>query len=382
MNIPFIDLIAQRKALSAEIDQALNTVLDHGRFIMGPEVGQLEKELSTFCGVSRCVTCASGTDALLLPLMAWEIGPGDAVFVPSMTFISSAEVVLLLGAVPVFVDVDAATFTMNPDSLSKAIEAAEKEGINPRVVIPVDLFGQPADYGRINEIAKRRGIKVLADAAQSFGGSAPGGAVGTLADATASSFFPAKPLGCYGDGGAIFTADEELAEILESIRLHGRGDEKYDNVRIGLNGRLDTMQAAVLLVKLAAFPDEFKRRQALAGAYTRGLGDILEAPVVTDGYGSAWASYTLKAGSRQNRDSFQRALSKKSIPTQIYYPKPLHRQKVFASHNSLAPDGCPVSDDLSGRVFSLPFHPYMTDDTLDQIVHAVREIATSISAAA
>ena len=375
--IAFIDLQAQRRRLGERIDEAMARVLAHGRFIMGPEVRELEDRLGAFCGAKHAIACASGTDALLLALMAEGIGPGDAVFVPAFAFVATAEMAALAGATPVFVDVLPDTFNMDPKSLDAAIGIAEGLGLRPRAVIPVDLFGQPADYGRIGAIADKHGLTVVADAAQSFGAALNGRRVGTLGAYTATSFFPAKPLGCYGDGGAVFTDDDEKAEILRSLRAHGKGSEKYDHVRIGMNGRLDTIQAAILLEKLSIFDEEIALRQEIAARYSEGLRDVTRVPQLTNGAASAWAQYTLLL---DERDAVAGSLKAQGIPTAIYYPRPLHRQTAYRAYPR-APDGLPVSEDLAGRVLSLPMHPYLDAPTQDRIIAAVRAAVATVASA-
>ncbi|MDX1440168.1 MAG: DegT/DnrJ/EryC1/StrS family aminotransferase [Rubricoccaceae bacterium] len=369
MSIPFIDLQAQRRRIGGRMDDAIMRVVEHGGYIMGPEVGELEHKLAEFCGAKHCVGCANGTDALALVLMAWGIKPGDAVYVPAFTFVSTAEVVAWFGATPVFVDVLEDTFNMDPESLTAAIEATPDMGLEPRAVIPVDLFGQPADYGSILPIAEAHGLKVLADAAQSFGATLNGRSAGTFGNATATSFFPAKPLGCYGDGGAVFTDDEDLAALMRSLRVHGQGANKYDNVRIGMNGRLDTLQAAILIEKLAIFPEEIEARQQVANRYAAGLGNVVGVPTVIDGGTSVWAQYTLKL---EDRDAVQAACKGAGIPTAIYYPIPLSRQTGYSNYPN-SPGGVPISEDLSSRVLSLPMHPYLEKDTQEKIIDAVRK---------
>lgn len=367
--IAFIDLQAQRKRLGDAVDQAIAKVLDHGRFIMGPEVAELEKRLAGMGGVAHCVSCSSGTDSLLLVLMAWDIGPGDAVFVPAMTFASTAEVVALAGATPVFCDVLPDTFNMDPASLESAIAAAKDAGLNLKAVIPVDLFGHPADYPAIQKIADAHGLKVLADSAQSYGGALAGKPVGSWGDATSVSFFPAKPLGCYGDGGAVLTDDADLAQRMRSLRVHGQGTNKYDNVAIGLNARLDTIQAAVLLTKLDIFEDEIDRRQTVAARYAEGLAGIATAPAVIDGAVSAWAQYTIRV---TNRDAVAAALKERGVPTAIYYPVALSDQPAYADYPR-AGNGTPVSQALASDVLSLPMHPYLDAATQDRILAALKE---------
>lgn len=368
-KIPFIDLQAQRRRLGKKIDIAIAGVLEHGGFIMGPEVKELEARLAEYCGARHAISCASGTDALLMPLMAWGVGPGDAVFCPAFTFVATAEVVSLAGATPVFVDVLAGDFNMDPASLERAIEACGEWELQPKVVIPVDLFGQPADYGRILPIAEKHGLKVLSDTAQGFGAVSNGARTGTFGDATATSFFPAKPLGCYGDGGAVFTDDDGAAETMRSVRVHGQGSHKYENVRIGINGRLDTLQAAVLLEKLAIFDDEISARQRIAEQYNEGLKDVARVPNLMPGRTSSWAQYTLIL---ENRDRVAKALGEAGIPTAIYYPIPLSRQKGYQDCPA-APGGIPVSEELSGQVLSLPMHPYLEESIQQRIIAQVRE---------
>lgn len=372
--IPFIDLAAQQERIRPQLDRAMARVLDHGRYILGPEVGELETALAEYCGAKHCITTSSGTDALLLPLMAWGIGPGDAVFVPTFTFVATAEVVALAGATPVMVDVDETSFNMDPESLEAAIIAVHASELVPRAVIPVDLFGQPADYDAIATVAQTHDLRVLADGAQSFGGHYHGRPVGTLGDAAATSFFPAKPLGCYGDGGAVFTDDDEFAEILRSVRVHGGGRNKYDNVRIGVNGRLDTLQAALLLEKLKIFPDEIERRQIVAGRYGAGLAQAVTTPAVSNESRSAWAQYTVRA---TDRDALAAACKSAGVPTAIYYPAPLHKQTAYAQF-PIAPRGAPVSERLADDVISLPMHPYLEPEVQDRIIEVV---VTAVAAA-
>ena len=369
--IPFVDLAAQRARLGGAIEAAMLRVVEHGAYIMGPEVARLETELSAFCGAPHVVTCANGTDALALVLMAKEVGVGDAVFCPSFTFAATAEAVAWVGATPVFVDVEEQSFNLDAASLGQGIATARRLGLKPAGVIPVDLFGRPADYDRIERVSAREGLWILCDAAQSFGAADRGRRVGTIGDATATSFFPAKPLGCYGDGGAILTADAELAATLRSIRSHGQGSDKYENVRIGLNSRLDTVQAAVLIEKLKVFPDEIAARNRIAHRYTELLRDVAVVPQVPDRCTSVWAQYTLRVSAR-DRDDVQARLRKAGIPTAIYYPKPLHRQSAYQSFPT-AGNGLPVSERLSGEVLSLPMHPYLAEDVQDRIAAAVTD---------
>ena len=368
--IPFIDVVAQRRRLGGLIDAAVSRVLDHGQFIFGPEVRELEAALAAFCGSRHAVTCASGTDALLMVLMAKGIGPGDAVICPSFTFCATAEVVALIGATPVFADVDAATFNIAPDSAARAVAAARRAGLNPRMIIPVDLFGQPADFKAINALAAAENLFVLDDAAQGFGAVAGNRNIGTLADAIATSFFPAKPLGCYGDGGAVFTDDDRMRDLLVSLRVHGQGSDKYDNVRIGLAARLDTIQAAVLLEKLKIFPDEIIARNWIARRYSQQLSDVVTVPRVPSDMTSVWAQYTIRIKTG-TRDAFAAALKAQGIPTAIYYPKPLHRQEAYR-HFPADECGLPVSDHIAEEVISLPMHAYLDETTQDHIIMAVR----------
>ena len=365
--VPFIDIAAQRTRLGDAIDAAVSRVLAHCQFINGPEVAELEEKLAAFCGARHVVACASGTDALLMVLMAKGIGPGDAVLCPSFTFCATGEVVALLGATPVFVDVDEATFNMDAVSLTRGIATAKRLGLRPVGVIPVDLFGQSADHDAIAAVAREEGLFVLDDACQAFGASYNGRRLGTFGLATATSFFPAKPLGCFGDGGAIFTDDAELAEVLRSIRVHGQGSEKYDNVRLGLTGRLDTMQAAILIEKLKIFEDEIAARNLAALRYTQALADVVTVPRLADGCSSIWAQYTIRLPGGTKRDQFAAALKAKGIPTAIYYPKPLHLQVAYAAYGE-GVGSLPVSEALCGRILALPFHAYLDEPAQARIV--------------
>jgi dTDP-4-amino-4,6-dideoxygalactose transaminase len=371
--IPFIDVAAQRRRLGSRIDEAVARVLGHCQFILGPEVQELETALAKFCGARHAVTCASGTDALLMVLMARGIGPGDAVICPSFTFCATAEVVALAGATPVFADVDEATFNISTVSAARAVEAARRAGLNPRMIVPVDLFGLPADFAAINGLAAAEELFVLDDAAQGFGATAGNRKVGVLADATATSFFPAKPLGCYGDGGAIFTDDDAMRDLLLSLRVHGQGEDRYDNVRIGLAARLDTIQAAVLIEKLRIFPDEIAERDRIARRYAQHLSDVVTVPLVPAHMTSVWAQYTIRV-SAGSRAGFAAALKAQGVPTAIYYPRPLHRQEAYR-HFPADPDGLPVTDLLASEVISLPMHAYLDEATQDCIIAAVRRAA-------
>ncbi|MGB3042686.1 MAG: DegT/DnrJ/EryC1/StrS family aminotransferase [Xanthobacteraceae bacterium] len=373
--IPFIDVAAQRQFLGGKIDAAVSRVLEHCLFINGPEVAQLEADLAAFTGAKHVIACASGTDALLMVLLARGIGPGDAVICPSFTFCATGEVVALLGATPVFADVNEETFNVDIASLKSAISVAHKQGLKPKAIIPVDLFGQPADHDLIAELADAENLFVLDDAAQSFGATYKGRQLGTFGIATATSFFPAKPLGCYGDGGAIFTDDEEFAAVLRSVRVHGHGSDKYDNVRLGLTGRLDTIQAAILIEKLKIFPDEIVARNRVAVRYNERLADVAIVPRVAANCTSVWAQYTIRIPGG-TRDAFSAKLKAKGVPTAIYYPKPLHRQTAYRMYPS-AEGGLPASDRLSDEVISLPMHAYLDSPIQDRIIEAVREALVS-----
>jgi dTDP-4-amino-4,6-dideoxygalactose transaminase len=368
--IPFIDLAAQHRRLGSAIDEAIARVLAHGQYILGPEVRLLEADLAGFCGAKEVVSCSNGTDALALILRARGLKAGDAVFCPSFTFAATAEVVAWFGATPVFVDVFNDTFNMDPASLERGIATAKQLGLKPASVISVDLFGQPADYDAIEPVCAAHKLWVLSDAAQSFGASYKGRKVGTIGLATATSFFPAKPLGAYGDGGAIFTDDAELAEILRSLRMHGQGVDKYDNTRIGMNGRLDTIQAAVLIEKLKIFSDEIGKRETIAQCYSEGLKDVAVVPRVLSDCVSTWAQYTIRIGNGR-RDAVAVALKAQGIPTAIYYPKPLHRQTAYRAYPS-AGNGLPVSDAIAHEVLSLPMHPYLGPELQARIIEATR----------
>jgi dTDP-4-amino-4,6-dideoxygalactose transaminase len=368
--LPFIDLAAQRRRLGRAVDDAIARVLAHSQFILGPEVAELETRLADYCGARHAVSCGSGTDALLLVLLAKGIGPGDAVFCPSFTFCATAEVIALAGATPVLVDVDDATFNVDPESVKAGIVAAKRLSLRLKAIIPVDLFGLPADHDAINAIARQEGLFVLDDAAQAFGATYKGRAIGTLTDATATSFFPAKPLGCYGDGGAILTDSDELVDVLRSLRVHGQGRDKYDNVRVGLNGRMDTVQAAILIEKLKIFPDEIADRQRIAERYSAGIRDFALVPQLPAGSTSVWAQYTIRVPA-DRRDWIAADLNAQGIPTAIHYGKPLHQQAAYRDF-PVAANGLPVSERLAGEVLSLPMHPYLEDAVQARIIEAVR----------
>jgi len=368
--IPFIDVAAQRRRLGRAIDEAIARVLAHCQFIQGPEVRALEAELAAFCGARHAIACSSGTDALRLVLMAWGVGPGDAVICPAFTFCATAEVVALCGATPVLADVQADTFNLDPASCERAVATAKKLGLKPRAIIPVDLFGLPADHDGIAAVAAAHDLKVLDDAAQAFGALYKGRKLGTLATATATSFFPAKPLGCYGDGGALFTDDNDLAQRLKRLRVHGEGADKYDAVEIGLTGRLDTIQAAILLEKLKIFPEEIVARNRAAARYAAGLAEVATVPRVGNESNSVWAQYTIRLAPGQ-RDALAAALKAQGIPTGIYYAKPLHRQMAYRRF-PVVEGGLPASERLAAEVISLPMHAYLDEPVQDRIIAAVR----------
>jgi len=367
--LDFIDLKAQQKRIRSQIDAAIGRVLDHGGYILGPEVRQFEAELAAFGQAKLALSCANGTDAVVLPLMAWGVGPGDAVFCPSFTFAATAEVVPWTGATPVFVDILPDTYNIDPAHLEAAIaEVKAKGALVPKAVIAVDLFGQPADYPKIAEICRREGLKLLSDSAQGFGCTLNGQHPLHWADATATSFFPAKPLGCYGDGGAVLTNDQDLWNVMDSLRIHGKGEDKYDNVRIGMNSRLDSIQAAVLIEKLKIFAEEIDLRNAVAARYNARLAPSVQVPAVIAGGVSVWAQYTIEV---EDRDGLMAHLKTQGVPTAAYYPKPLHRQTAYRDF-PVAGGSLPVSDAAGARVVSLPMHPYLDEATQDLIIEAVR----------
>ena len=370
-TIPFIDLESQRQRLGNRITDAMTNVLDHGQFVMGPEVRRLEERLSEHCGARNAIGCSSGTDALLLALLALKVEPGDAVLIPSFTFVATAEAVALLGAVPVFVDVECNSFCLDEHSIRAGIAAAQSRSLRPVGVIAVDLFGQAADYDAIEEAVSEQDLWLICDAAQSYGATYQGRRTGTFGDVTTTSFYPSKPLGCYGDGGALFTDDDELAETIRSVLVHGTGEDKYDNVRIGINGRLDTLQAAILLEKLGIFDEEIERRDAVAKRYSEALESIscLEVPRVRAGSTSTWAQYTIRLDGL-DRDAFCRRLASQGIPTAIHYPRPLHQQTAYVDFPT-AGNGLPVSEMLSQSVLSLPMHAYLSSEDQERIIAAV-----------
>lgn len=370
----FRDLQAQYQRYKSQIDDAIQQVLSDANFIEGKEVKELEKQLAQYVGVKHCITCANGTEAMSLVMMAWGIGEGDAVFVPNFTFFSTGEVVSFCGATPVFIDVSEDTFNMDPQKLESAILQTMSEGkVTPKVIIPVDLFGLPADYEEIEKIAEKYNLLVLEDGAQGFGGHIKDKKACSFGHAATTSFFPAKPLGCYGDGGAIFTDDDGLATLLRSLKIHGKGTDKYDNVRIGVNSRLDTLQAAILKVKLKAFiQHELEDVNRIALGFNQRLSDLVETPKIPDGYTSSYAQYTIKLNNREQRDQLQKFLKEKGIPSMVYYVKPMHKQKAFA-HLQLKDEHFPVTMKLCDCVLSLPMHPYMNEIDLENIATAMKE---------
>ena len=391
-GVKFVDLQTQQDRIRPGLERRVHRVLHHGKYIMGPEIKELEEGLSSFVGCRHCISCSSGTDALLMALMACGVGPGDAVFTSPFTFIATAEVIALLGATPVFVDIDPLTFNMDPQQLETAIQAVHNNdpqlyplpgslssgsnktatSLNPGCILPVDLFGLPADYDSIHRVADKYGLRVVEDAAQSLGAQYQGRSAGNLAHIGCTSFFPAKPLGAYGDGGALFTDDEDLAHELVSIRVHGQGGHKYDNARIGINARLDSMQAAVLLSKLEIFPEEIESRQRAAGRYREILNSVpgLQNPFVPTGYTSVWAQYSLLAQNGEQRELLQSGLRDRDIPSVIYYPKPLHQQSAF-SYLAYRPSDMPISQDCAQRIFSLPMHPYLSENEQERICSCI-----------
>ena len=387
--LPFIDLPSQFKRIQSEVEERVISVLRSGQYILGPEVSEFEDKLAKFAKVKHAISCSSGTDALIIALMAKGVGPGDAIFTSPFTYFATAEVIALLGATPIFVDIDINTFNIDPSALKSAILALKKcdtsnnaiprlpleelRSLNPKGIISVDLFGLPADHDRINPIAAEHGLFVIEDAAQGFGGEVNGRCAGTLAEVGCTSFFPAKPLGCYGDGGALFTNDDNLASLFRSIRVHGRGVDKYENVRLGITGRLDSLQAAVLIPKLSIFPDELNSRQRAALTYEKLIASSnlnIITPKIPDGYLSAWAQYSILAPDQIERQRFLDKLKAAGVPTMIYYKKPLHLQEAL-SHLGYKVGDFPVSEDASERIFSLPMHPYLDEDTISGIIEAM-----------
>ena len=370
----FRDLKTQYLALKDEMDKAIKEVVESSAFVMGPKIKEMETAFADYVGMKHCIACNSGTDALLLALKAWDVKPGDAVFVPAFTFFASAEVIAMQGATPVFVDVDENTFNIDVADLERKIGQTIKAGkLKPRAIIAVDLFGLPADFEAINQVAERHGLYVLEDGAQGFGGRIGEKKACSFGHITTTSFFPAKPVGCYGDGGAIFTNNDEWAALMESYHIHGKGSDRYDNVRIGMNSRLDSIQAAILLVKLKAFRDyELVDVNKVATRYTERLKGVAKTPVVPEGYYSSWAQYTIQLESKETRNGLQEAMNAKGIPTAIYYPIPMHRQTAF-NHLDINDNLCPVSDRLADTVISLPIHPYLSEEEQEKVCEAVME---------
>ena len=370
----FRDLAKQYQVLKSDIDQAMLSVAAGAHYIMGPQVKELEEQLAEYVGVKHSLTCANGTDALTLALKAWGIGPGDAVFVPDFTFFASAEVVALEGATPVFVDVDDTTFNIDVQSLEAAIQKVLADGqLTPKVIVAVDLFGLPADYPKVKAIAQKYNLLILEDGAQGFGGSIDGQKACSFGDISTTSFFPAKPLGCYGDGGAVFTDNDEWAQLMNSYRVHGKGTDKYDNVRIGMNSRLDTLQAAILQVKLRAFDKEVEQVNEAARHYTELLKDHVKTPVIPEGFGSSWAQYTIQLSNAGQRNQLQQTLKEAGIPSMVYYPKPMHQQTAFKNILQPADCNCEVAEKLCKTVLSLPMHPYIEPSTIEQICSTLIE---------
>lgn len=369
----FRDLKKQYQTLKPEMDSAIQQVLTTGNFISGTQVTELEEQLAAYVGTKHCITCGNGTDALTLALMAWNIGPGDAVFVPDFTFFASGETPAYEGAVPIFVDVEEDTFNMSPSSLEEAILQVKREGkLTPRVIVAVDLFGQPADYPEIRRIAEKYGLFILEDGAQGFGGRIGERKACSFGDISTTSFFPAKPLGCYGDGGAVFTDNDDWAALLRSYRIHGKGTDKYDNVRIGMNSRLDTLQAAVLQVKLKAFEEyELTDVNKAAARYTEGLHKVVKIPTVREDFYSSWAQYSVLLKGQEERDGLQAYLKEKKIPTMVYYPRPMSMQGAFAGMDCVKVD-LSVAADLCRRVLALPMHPYLTAEEQEEVISHIR----------
>ena len=369
-GVPFVDLKTQYARLKPQITDAIQEVLDDGRYILGPAVTKLESELAEYCGVRHAISCSSGTDAIIMPFLAYEVGPGDAVFVPSFTFTASAEAIILVGASPVFIDVEADSFNLDLADLEKKIAATRAEGkLRPKGILAVDLFGLPADWHELNALAARESLHLVSDAAQSFGGVYDGKRVGSLAPVSCTSFFPAKPLGCYGDGGAVMTDDDGLADLLKSIRVHGQGADRYEIARIGINGRLDSIQAAILSVKLLILDDELAARDHLASIYDDELKDVVAVPKRIPGRQSAWAQYTITT---DRRADVQAALNEAGIPSAIYYPKPMHLQAPYLPYGG-GEGSLPVSESICHQVMSLPMHPYLRDDDARRIADVIRK---------
>lgn len=370
-KIEFIDLAAQRRRLGPALDAAIREAVEGGQYILGPQVARFERELAAFAGARHAIGLANGTDALGIALMTMGLRPGEAVICPSFTFAATAEAVAWLGATPVFVDIDPVTYNLDPSGLPRALELCAREKLTPRAVISVDLFGQTADYDAIESFCAQHGLKLICDSAQGFGATYKGKRTGQMGMLTTASFFPAKPLGCYGDGGAIVTDDDAIADLTRSLRFHGKGSDKYDNVRIGMNSRLDTIQAAILSQKLAIFHEEIEARQIVARRYQDGLSDVAATPRVMEGCVSVWAQYVIRVPAA-SRDGFMAAMKGKGVPTNVYYPRPLHQQTAYARF-PVAGNGLPVSEKASQEVVALPMHPYLDAPTQDYIVAAARE---------
>ncbi len=366
----FIDLKTQQKQIRTKIDNRINTILDHGKYIMGPEVFELEEKLAEYVRIKHCISCSSGTDALLIPLLAMGIGRGDAVITTPFTYIATVEVISLLGATPVFCDINKKTFNINPSGLQKAYDLSIAKGLSPKVIMPVDLFGLPANYSLINDFAEQNNLVVLEDAAQSFGGMINENRCGFFGDVSATSFFPAKPLGCYGDGGAIFTDNDDLANKIKSIRIHGSGKDKYDNVRIGLNGRLDTIQAAIILEKLRIFDNELILRKEIAETYTENLSNKFICPYVPSNYQSSWAQYSILLTENLDRNVIMESLNSQGIPTMVYYKIPIHLQKAYKKYGYMNGD-FPISEYCSENILSLPMHPYLKNSDQNKIIETL-----------
>ena len=372
----FIDLKKQQGRIREKIDSRIKSVLDHGKYIMGPEVFELEEKLAEYVGVKYCLSCSSGTDALLIPLMAKNIGPGDAVITTPFTYIATAEVISLLGAEPIFVDIYPETYNINPEKINSALESAKVKGLIPKAIIAVDLFGLPARYRLLEKIAKENDLLLLEDAAQGFGGQIRNRKAGSFGHVSSTSFFPAKPLGCYGDGGAIFTDDYEMAQVMQSIRVHGSGKDKYQNIRVGVNGRLDTIQAAILIEKLDIFDEEILLRNKISTYYTKNITSQIKKPFIPRDYTSSWAQYSLMATSEQERDYITSMLKNSNIPSMIYYKIPLHLQDVYKNLEYSKGD-FPFSEDAAKRIFSLPMHPYLTIQEQNKIIKVLNGLSVN-----
>ena len=368
----FIDLKTQQNLIREKIDQRIKKVLDHGQYIMGPEIDELEEKLSNYIGVKHCISCSSGTDALLIPLVAMGIGPGDAIITTPFTYIATVEVIAILGATPIFCDIYDRTFNINPSGLEEAYNDALSKNLNPKAIIPVDLFGLPARYRLIEEFANEKNLLILEDAAQGFGGKIGDKLAGSFGDVAGTSFFPAKPLGCYGDGGAIFTNNDELAEKMKSIRVHGGGKDKYENDRIGINGRLDSIQAAILLEKIEIFDDELKKREKVAEYYTQNIHKMFITPLVPSKYLSSWAQYSILIPGTLDRGKVIDNLSREGIPSMVYYKIPVHLQEGYKKYGFSKGD-MQISEDISDRILSLPMHPYLNKDEQNHIINSLNK---------